>query len=436
MPSAVAALKNLPAALRLQRLEALVTASEALNCVSGLDCILQEILNLITVQLVCERATVFLCDKRTGHLHARQTVGGAPVEIILEHGVGIAGHVVVSGESVWLNDVRQDPRFDPATDLRTGFHTATMICVPLRKLDGATLGTLQAINARSGAFSEADVAYLESFAAISAVAVEREQLVQEAFRTQMLDTELALGRTIQTGLLPPSGALNLPAPYLAWGQSQACHEVGGDAYDAIVLPTTGACAFWVADVSGKGIGAALLMVTLQTELRALVRLANDLAEVAAALNQRIRAVAPIGTYATLFLGVLNAAHNRLRYVNAGHVTPVWLRSRANAPERKLASTNFPIGLFSDATFEVCEVPFQAGERLALFSDGVTDAENIAGEQYEDYLPAAFALLDAADVTAAGPQFFAALDRFRIGAPAKDDTTFMVIGHEIIMNYEL
>lgn len=424
MPSAVTALKTLPDAVRIQHLETLVAASESLTCAAGLDCILQEILNLIKSQLNCDRATVFLRDKRTGRLHARVMTGDAPVEIILERGVGLAGHVAETGESLLLNDVRRDPRFDDTTDKRTGYETKTMLCVPLRKLDGAPSGTLQAINACCGRFSELDVVYLESFAALAAVAVEREQLAQEAMRAQLLETELELGRKIQTGLLPPLGCLDLPAPYTAWGQSQPCHEVGGDAYDAVVLPATGACAFWVADVSGKGIGAALLMATLQTELRALVRTADDLAELADDLNRRVQQVAPSGTYATLFLGVLNARENRLRYVNAGHLAPVWLGADAG---RKLDSNNFPIGLLPGVEFESGEVPFHAGERLVVFSDGVTEAENIAGEEFEPHLPGALATITTRDPETAGPQFFAALDRFRIGAPAKDDTTLMVIG---------
>jgi phosphoserine phosphatase RsbU/P len=426
LPSAVEALRNLPAAVRLQRLEALVTASETLNCALGLDCILQDILNLITAQLDCDRATVFLRDKRTGRLHARVMTGDAPVEIILERGVGLAGHVAETGASLLLNDVRQDPRFDATTDKRSGYETQTMLCAPLRKMDGASIGTVQAINARRGVFVEADVVYLESFAALAAVAVEREQLAQEAMRAQLLATELELGRKIQTGLLPPAGRLDLPAPYTAWGLSQPCHEVGGDAYDALVLPTTGACAFWVADVSGKGIGAALLMATLQTELRALARTAEDLAQLATDVHRRVQAVAPSGTYATLFFGVLNAREARLRYVNAGHLAPVWLGADEG---RKLSSNNFPVGLLPGVTFAYGEVAFHPGERLAVFSDGVTDAENIAGEQYEDHLGVALAQIREPDPAAAGTQFFAALDRFRIGAPPKDDTTFMVLGYE-------
>jgi sigma-B regulation protein RsbU (phosphoserine phosphatase) len=238
----------------------------------------------------------------------------------------VAGYVAETGESVLLNDVGSDPRFDPSTDKRTGFITRNMLCVPLKNPEGTLMGSLQAINRREEEFSAADLAYLESFAALAAVAVEREQLAQEAFRAKLLSTELELARKIQARQLPPPGKINLPAPFSAWDISQACYDVGGDAYDAIVLPS-GECAFWVADVSGKGIGAALLMTTLQTELRALVRAENDLAGLATELDTRVGMVAPLGTFVTLFLGVLSPEREHLRYINAGHVPPVWLNSQ-------------------------------------------------------------------------------------------------------------
>src|SRR5829696_8303373 len=120
--------------------------------------------------------------------------GSQHVEIVLEKGVGVAGYVAEKGESVLINDVASDPRFDPSTDRRTGFLTRNMLCVPLRKPEGTLMGSLQAINSRHDGFSDADLAYLASFGALAAIAVEREQLAQDAVRAQMLSTELDLAR--------------------------------------------------------------------------------------------------------------------------------------------------------------------------------------------------------------------------------------------------
>lgn len=427
MVSATSILSTLPDDLRLQRLEALVVASETLNRASGLDDILQAILTLITTQLDCERATAFLNDRRTGKLHARQMSGSQRLEIVLEKGVGLAGYVAETGESLLINDVGSDARFDPSTDRRTGFVTRNMLCVALRKPEGRPLGSLQVINRVGGEFSGDDLAYLESFAALAAVAVEREQLAQEAFRAKLLSTELELARKIQARLLPPPGKINLPEPFSAWGVSQPCFDVGGDAYDAFTL-SSGECVFWVADVSGKGIGAALLMTTLQTELRALVRAEADLSRLATELDARVETVAPLGTFATLFLGVLCAKDERLRYINAGHVPPVWLNLQIEA-QRVFEVSGKLIGLpLPDKSYVAGEVVFRKGERLAIFSDGVTEAENTSGETFEDKeLGASHQRMNVREVERIGQAFLEDLNRFRIGAPAKDDTTYLVIG---------
>jgi len=426
MISATTILKDLPVEVRLNRLEALVEASQALNRAAGLDDILHAILDLIPAQLDCERATAFIRDKRTGKLHARQMSGSEHIEIVLERGVGIAGYVAESGESVLSNNVPADPRFDNSTDRRTGFLTMSMLCVPLRKPDSEPMGSLQAINARAGGFSKADLAYLEAFAALAAFAVEREQLAQEAIRSKLISTELELARKIQQRLLPVAGGINLPSPYSAWGISQACYDVGGDAYDVLTLPS-GECAFWVADVSGKGIGAALLMTTLQTELRALVHEESDLALLTAELNTRVNTVAPLGTFATLFIGVLSAEAQRLRYVNAGHLPPLWLPRLLSDP-RKCEEGGMPIGVSPSSFYEVGETRFAPGERLALFTDGVTDAENTSGATYEvEGLVASLARLSPQSIEQTGRAVFEDLDHFRIGVSAKDDTTFLIIG---------
>lgn len=427
MSNATNALRNLPDSVRLERLEALVAASESLNRASGLDDTLHVILDLVSDQLDCERSTVFLRDERTDTLHARQTFGSERIEIVLQRGVGIAGHVAESGESVLIDDAHSDPRFDSSTDMRTGFETKTMLCVPLKKSDGTLVGSLQALNAFRGRFSGADLAYLESFASLAAVAVEREQLAHEAMRAQMLSKELSLARKIQQRLLPPSGNISLPMPLTAWGISQPCFDVGGDSYDAVMLPS-GECAFWVADVSGKGIGAALLMSTLQTELRAIVRAESNLARLATELNSRVTDVAPLGTFATLFLGVLNIDTRKLRYVNAGHVLPVWLKMQF-AGDRTFESSGMPIGFLPGSEYMEAMTEFHKGERLAIFSDGVTEAENIAGILYEETsLASSFERIDRYQlVEEIGNELLADLDRFRIGAPAKDDTTILVLG---------
>ncbi len=435
MNTATAFLETLPADVRLIRLEALVRASIALNRAANLDAILLEILNHISTQLNCERATAFLLrDGRTGKLHARQMAGSDFIEIVIDATRGVVGHVVTTGESMKIDDAHESPYFDDSVDRRTGYRTRTILCVPLRNAEGEILGALQAINRHDGLFSDEETAYLEAFAVLAALAVERDQLMQEAVRSHLLSTELQLARGIQSRLLPAAGKMTLPAPFVAWGISQACYDVGGDMYDAVML-ANGECAFWVADVSGKGIGAALLMTSLQTELRALVHTEPDLTRLAAELNRRVQIAAPTGTYATLFVGRLSA-DGQLRYVNGGHQPPLWIAGCAPQMRPPLQTGGFPVGLLPGASYEEGCVNFTRGTRLAVCSDGMTDAQNNAGETYEEAgIVASLHHLteaeDASDNTASvehiGTHLLSDLDRFRIGAPPQDDTTLFVIG---------
>ncbi len=433
MTNATAILKTLPLDVRLVRMEALVQASIVLNQAANLDDILLEILNLISSQLDCERATAFLKDERTGRLHARQMAGSEFIEIVLEQNRGIVGHTIATGESALVDDAHTDKRFDASIDRRTLYRTRTLLCVPLRTAEGKILGALQAINRRGGKlFSAEDLTYLEAFAVVAAIAVEREQLLHEVVRAHMLSTELQLAHNIQGRLLPTAGVMDLPAPFAAWGISQACYDVGGDMYDAVML-ASGECAFWVADVSGKGIGAALLMTSLQTELRALVHTETDLTCLAAELNRRVQSLAPMGTYATLFIGRLSAHNGKLTYVNAGHQPPLWAtQSNGACEDGRLQMGGFPIGLLPGASYEEGQVEFADGARLTVFSDGMTDAQNTAGRTFDEAgIAAGLCTISRANSNAPveeiGTGLLADLNRFRIGAPPQDDTTLFVIG---------
>jgi sigma-B regulation protein RsbU (phosphoserine phosphatase) len=126
--------------------------------------------------------------------------------------------------------------------------------------------------------------------------------------------------------------------------------------------------------------------------------------------------------------VLSAETGRLRYINAGHVHPVWLNHQTS-DERVFEVSGMPVGIpLPGNDYVTGEFSFRSGERLAVFSDGVTDAENTAGEMFEDKgLTESHAQISAFDVEQIGQSFFENLNRFRIGAPAKDDTTYLVIG---------
>jgi serine phosphatase RsbU (regulator of sigma subunit) len=193
---------------------------------------------------------------------------------------------------------------------------------------------------------------------------------------ERLRKELEMCRRIQEDLLPRAG-LRVPFAEIE-GISIPAREVGGDFFNYFALSADQA-ALLVGDVSGKGVPAALLMANLQATLRARLPLTGDLARLAAELDREIDASTPPEAYLTLFVGVLDGRERALRYVNAGHNPPYLLHPRLGL--EALESTGRPLGLLPGGPYEQRSVALAEGDALFLFTDGLVDAENEAGEPF-------------------------------------------------------
>ncbi len=123
-------------------------------------------------------------------------------EIRLPINRGIAGHVAASGDTINLADAYSDPRFESEVDLRLGFRTRSLLCLPIRNKDGETIGVLQLLNKKSGPFTHADEGMLRAISDHVALALENAQLHREMIHKQRMERDLALARSIQVGLLP------------------------------------------------------------------------------------------------------------------------------------------------------------------------------------------------------------------------------------------
>lgn len=198
---------------------------------------------------------------------------------------------------------------------------------------------------------------------------QQEQLVGQ----ERLKRELELGRQIQSEMLPHE-SLRFGLTEVK-GMSIPAREVGGDFFNYFALDD-GNIALLVGDVSGKGVGAALLMANFQATLRTRLKLGHDLAAIADAMDRDIEANSPRGLYATLFVGILDPTSKRLRYVNAGHNPQFALRA---AGLERLSSTGTPIGLLPGRGYTQREVQLASGDFLFFYTDGVVEAENEAGE---------------------------------------------------------
>lgn len=233
--------------------------------------------------------------------------------------------------------------------------------------------------------------------------------------------ELSIGRQVQVALLPKAEPV-VPG-WSIWIYTRPANHVGGDLIDFLPLQA-GAAGLALGDVAGKGLGAALLMAKLQATLRAIAPEYDHLGEVGARLNRTLCRDGLPNRFATLVYAHLEPGSGAVRVLNAGHVPPVVLS--AHGADRLLAPA-LPLGITLDAAFDEQRLSLQTGEMLVVYSDGLSEATNAAGEFYgEQRLHQVWTALRGSTAAAAGRILLADVEQFIAGAPQEDDLSLLVI----------
>jgi serine phosphatase RsbU (regulator of sigma subunit) len=259
-------------------------------------------------------------------------------------------------------------------------------------------------------------------AAFNRMAADVEQHQRSAIEQERIRRELELGRRIQSDMLPRA-PLHFGLTEVK-GISVPAREVGGDFFNYFQLDS-GRVALLVGDVSGKGVGAALLMANIQASLRTRFALGQELSAIAEAIDHDIEANSPGPVYATLFIAIFDPATRRMRYVNAGH-NPQFVR-RGNGRLEKMSSTGLPVGMMAGHGYSEMEVQLAPGDLLFFFTDGCVEMENEAGEMFgSERLES----LVAASVGGSADQVLVAVEHaiatFRGGRDLFDDATMMAV----------
>ena len=214
-------------------------------------------------------------------------------------------------------------------------------------------------------------------AAVLGLLLYRLQLQLKASRHELArkEVELKIARDVQEALfphqLPTGGGLEFSAVCIP------SSGISGDYYDVLQLPD-GRLIFAIADISGKGISAAILMANLQAVLRVLAASAPEPSEVCRRLNQHLHEVTEASKFATFFYAEWRAWERKLTYVNAGHNAPLLLK---NGHGQQLNQGGMPLGLFPSAEFKTAAVCLGSGDTLVLYSDGITEATSKNGEEF-------------------------------------------------------
>jgi len=408
---------------QIKRLEALINASKILNSTLDLDKLLALILELAIKNLKAARGTIYLIDQGRQELWSKVLKGKDLVEIRLPIGTGISGHVAKTGKTINLKDAWKDKRFFSGFDLRTGFQTKTMLCMPMWDRKGKIIGVFQILNKQTGAFAKEDENFLEAFSVHAALAIENARLHQDIVEKEKIEKELEIAGTIQRRLLPKE--LPKLSGYEIDAVARPSRLVGGDYYDLIPLKN-GKMAFVIADVSGKGVPAALLVSTVHASLHAYINGISDLGQLAAQLNEVVYENTEAERYITLFMGILDPISGSLLYVNAGHCFPFFLSSHDSSVS-PLAATGLPLGMFEGVAFETGNVTMRSSDVLVLYTDGVTEAMNRAFEEYgEDRFRRVMIHSKNLNANAFLGSVVADVEQFVAGEQQSDDLTMMVL----------
>lgn len=342
---------------------------------------------------------------------------------------GIVGEVARSGVGQLIAHADADSRIvrhdDPALKVRS------VIAVPLRFRE-RFFGVLAVANSADGEpFTQADFSLMQSLAEQAALALNNAEFLNFQIEKKQLDMDLSLASGIQQMLLPhdiPSlSGLDLDARY------QAAQKVSGDFYDFFPLSGT-KLGVAVADVSGKGIPASLLMAICRTNLRQIAPRWESPAAALAELNRVLSHDMKAGTFITLLYAVIDTAQDSVTFARAGHELPLFAKrdpASGGAAVNFVGSEGMPLGLVPDEVFVGAihdrTEPFRRGDTLVLYTDGLTEAPNedekeFAGSRLADAVKS----LQSRNAKEMNDGILESVRRFAGDGPQRDDLTLVTV----------
>ena len=270
-------------------------------------------------------------------------------------------------------------------------------------------------------YNSEELDLLTTVADQAAVAIENIELFEEVARNREHRKELADASEMQT-MLFPSVVPGLSSGRIA-GRCVPARSVSGDYYDFLRLPDK-RVGLAIADVSGRGMAASLLMANLQGLMRSQAPTAENLEDLMRRINRQIFNSSFGAKHCTLFYGIYDDARRGLQFVNAGHSPPILLTSEG---PRFLESTGLPLGLFAEATPESRYESLEPGAILVLYSDGITEARNTRGDDYgAQRLIAVLNRFQDSDVGRIADRILGDVNDFMAGAPIEDDQTLVLL----------
>jgi len=430
--SQISGIQIAPEASDLEKLTLFMEAARKLNTIGVLDEILVTLLEATLKLTRAERAYIFLRDAGGAlNLAAGRNSKGEPLLDDKTISRSVLDGALTSNSEYLLTDTSQMLDVKERKSI-VAFDLRTVICMPLRKpmvqasrdkeaagkpsTGGDVMGALY-VDSRFASRDITSVSHdiLRAIATEAAQLVENARLVQAEEAGRRYQQELSIAASIQQRLL----AVTLPEVPFAKvnGRNMSCKEIGGDFFEAVNTPQ--GLAVVLADVSGKGVSAALLASTLQGMVYSQLISGMPLTEIVDAVN-RFFTYKHIGEkYATMIITRLRNDGD-LEYVNCGHVPPVWI---CGNEVLRPSHGNLPVGLLADATYSSDRCQMKPGDRMILVTDGVTEAENARGDMFDSER-----LEQVAGKSISMEDVFTAVADFCGGTPLNDDCTVVELSY--------
>ncbi len=362
----------------------LARISHELRDTLDLDEILNHLLDMVRSVVEYDAAGIFVLNEDFMEPHerkARGLIGGIAIrgfdirppsiDPMLSAGKGIVGHVIGTRECVVISDVRNDSRY---IEGRKG--TRSEIAVPIVRNERA-IGALNLESNTVAAYSPGNLEMLQFVADAAALAIEKAMLHRQILEKERIEEQLKVAHEVQSRLLPRE-APDVPG-YDISGTCISTYEIGGDYFDYLRLPND-RIGVVVADVSGHGIPAALIMTAFRALLRTQIRADAEPEHVASSLGGLLPEFIGDEHYVTSVYGVLDPPEGRFTYVNCGHVVPLLFRSDGRVEHLRIGGPVLS-GALTDTSHHAHEVELARGDTLILYTDGVVEIGPENGEEF-------------------------------------------------------
>ena len=335
--------------------------------------VLAAILDSLKQVVSFEVGGVFLCDDQGVDLNAIYTVGyspGSESSLHLKCDEGLVGAAATSGKEVIVEDVTTDPRY-----VQMSASTRSEIAVPI-KVNDHVIGVINLESDDHSAFDRRHVALIRAFASQAGMSIERAKMHEKDLASKQLQAQLEIARDTQRTFLPKKDP-TVPG-YDISGHNTPSGQVGGDYYDFIRIVDSH-LGIAIADVSGKGMPAALIMASFRASLIAEIRNNYSIRTIGQKVNSLLCESLEQGMFVTAVYGVLDSVNHIFTFSNFGHNPPLWFRNDGKV--ESLSVGGVLLGVNKQATFEERAFMIQPGEMIIMYTDGVTEVFDHAGNEF-------------------------------------------------------